>query len=95
MSINNDDVEKIAHLARLDIDHGQLETYTKNLSGILKLVEQMNEVDTTGIAPMAHPRDSKLRLRDDIVSESNEREKFLKLAPASENGLFLVPKVLD
>jgi aspartyl-tRNA(Asn)/glutamyl-tRNA(Gln) amidotransferase subunit C len=95
MSINNDDVEKIAHLARLDIDPGQLETYTKNLSGILKLVEQMNEVDTDDIAAMAHPRDSRLRLRDDVVSESNEREKFIKLAPASENGLFLVPKVLD
>lgn len=95
MSINNDDVEKIAHLARLDIDPGQLEIYTKNLSRIIKLVEQMNEVDTDGIAAMAHPRGSRLRLRDDIVSESNQREKFLKLAPASENGLFLVPKVLD
>ncbi|MEA1888994.1 MAG: Asp-tRNA(Asn)/Glu-tRNA(Gln) amidotransferase subunit GatC [Pseudomonadota bacterium] len=95
MSINNDDVEKIAHLARLAINPDQLDIYSKNLSGILALVEQMNEVDTDGIASMAHPRDTKLRLRDDRVTETNEREKFLKLAPASENGLFLVPKVLD
>jgi len=95
MSINNEDVEKIAHLARLGIDPGQLATYTKNLSGILQLVEQMNEVNTDGVAAMAHPRDTKLRLRCDRVSEGNQREKYLKLAPASENGLFLVPKVLD
>lgn len=95
MSINNEDVQKIAHLARLAIEPEQLETYTQNLSGILDLVEQMNEVDTTGIDAMAHPRDSKLRLRDDIVTEENQREKFMELAPATENGLFLVPKVLD
>ncbi len=95
MPINNEDVEKIAHLARLGIDPDQLATYTKNLSGILQLVEQMNEVNTDGVAAMAHPRDTKLRLRSDKVSEENQREKYLKLAPASENGLFLVPKVLD
>ena len=95
MSINNDDVQKIANLARLAIEPEQLETYTRNLSGILDLVEQMNQVDTAGIDAMAHPRDSKLRLRDDIVTEENQREKFMDLAPATENGLFLVPKVLD
>ena len=95
MSINNDDVQKIAHLARLAIEPEQLETYTRNLSGILQLVEQMNVVDTEGVETMAHPRDSKLRLRDDVVTEENQREKFMELAPASENGLFLVPKVLD
>ncbi len=95
MSINNDDVEKIAHLARLAIEPGKLEAYTSNLSDILNLVDQMNEVDTDGITAMAHPRNTELRLRDDLVSEENQRDKFLKLAPASENGLFLVPKVLD
>ena len=95
MSINNDDVEKIAHLARLAIDPAQLETYTQTLSEILDLVEQMNEVDTDGIDAMAHPRDTELRLRADAVTEENQRDKCLKLAPASENGLFLVPKVLD
>ncbi|MEN8711939.1 MAG: Asp-tRNA(Asn)/Glu-tRNA(Gln) amidotransferase subunit GatC [Arenicellales bacterium] len=95
MSINNDDVEKIAHLARLAIDPAQLETYTQTLSEILDLVEQMNEVDTDGIDAMAHPRDTELRLRADAVTERNQRDKYLKLAPASENGLFLVPKVLD
>ena len=95
MSINNDDVEKIAHLARLAIDPAQLETYTQTLSEILDLVEQMNEVDTDGIDAMAHPRDTELRLRADAVTEENQWDKYLKLAPASENGLFLVPKVLD
>ena len=95
MSINNDDVEKIAHLARLAIDPAQLETYTQTLSEILDLVEQMNEVDTDGIDAMAHPRDTELRLRADAVTEENQRDKYLKLAPASENGLFLVPKILD
>ena len=95
MSINNDDVEKIAHLARLAIDPAQLETYTQTLSEILDLVEQMNEVDTDGIDAMAHPRDTELRLRADAVTEENQRDKYLKLAPASETVLFLVPKVLD
>jgi aspartyl-tRNA(Asn)/glutamyl-tRNA(Gln) amidotransferase subunit C len=95
MSINNEDVEKIAHLARLAIEPEQLETYTRNLSDILDLVEQMNQVDTDGIETMAHPRDTRLRLRPDAVTEENQRDKFIELAPASENGLFLVPKVLD
>ena len=95
MSITNDDVQKIAHLARLAIEPSQLETYTRNLSGILDLVEQMNEIDTSAVEPMAHPRDTRLRLRDDKVTEVNLREKYLELAPASENGLFLVPKVLE
>ena len=95
MSISNDDVEKIAHLARLAIKPDQLETYTRTLSEILDLVEQMNEVDTDGITAMAHPHDTALRLRADSVSETNQREKYMQLAPVSENGLFLVPKVLD
>ena len=95
MSINNDDVEKIAHLARLAIEPEQLQAYTKNLSDILDLVEQMNLVNTDGIKTMAHPRDTRLRMRTDAVTEENQREKFTALAPASENGLFLVPKVLD
>jgi aspartyl-tRNA(Asn)/glutamyl-tRNA(Gln) amidotransferase subunit C len=95
MSINNDDVEKIAHLARLAIDPAQVDTYTRNLSEILGLVEQMNEVDTDDVAPMAHPRDTHLRLRDDAVTETDQRDKFVKLAPASENGLFLVPRVIE
>lgn len=95
MSINNEDVEKIAHLARLAVEPEQLDTYTRNLSDILDLVEQMNEIDTEGVIAMAHPRDTKLCLRDDAVSEENQRDKFTRLAPASENGLFLVPKVLD
>ena len=95
MSINNNDVEKIAHLARLAIHPDQLETYTSTLSEILDLVEQMNEVDTGGIAAMAHPRDTELRLRADAVTEGNQREKYMQLAPVSENGLFLVPKVLE
>jgi aspartyl-tRNA(Asn)/glutamyl-tRNA(Gln) amidotransferase subunit C len=95
MSINNEDVEKIAHLARLAVGPEELDNYTRNLTEILDLVDQMNDVDTGGVEAMAHPRDTKLRLRDDVVTERNQRDKFTRLAPASENGLFLVPKVLD
>jgi aspartyl-tRNA(Asn)/glutamyl-tRNA(Gln) amidotransferase subunit C len=95
MSINNEDVQKIAHLARLAVAPEELDNYTRNLSQILDLVEQMNEVNTDGVEAMAHPHETKLRLRDDAVTEENQRDKFTGLAPASENGLFLVPKVLD
>jgi aspartyl-tRNA(Asn)/glutamyl-tRNA(Gln) amidotransferase subunit C len=95
MSLESSDVEKIAHLARIEIQPDQVEEYAGNLSEILDLVEQMNEVDTNRIEAMAHPQDATLRLRDDRVTEHDMRDQFLALSPASETGLFLVPKVLD
>ncbi len=95
MSLEKQDIEKIAHLARLSVLTEDTEDYVKNLSDILGLVEQMNQVDTHNITPMAHPLDASQRLRPDVVSEANQREHFQKIAPRVENGLYLVPKVID
>jgi len=95
MSLSRDDVVKIARLARLQIDEGSIPEYTRNLSDILQLVEQMNAVDTKGVTPMAHPLDAMQRLRDDIVTEHDQREHFQKQAPNVENGLYLVPQVIE
>jgi aspartyl-tRNA(Asn)/glutamyl-tRNA(Gln) amidotransferase subunit C len=95
MSIQSEDVLKIAHLARLGIQQEQVESYASDLSNIMQLVEQMNQVDTSNIEPMAHPLDQSQRLRSDVVSETNQREALQKNAPDIEDGLFLVPRVID
>ena len=95
MSLGPDEVKNIAHLARLNIDESDIEPMAKNLSSILDLVEQMNAVDTRDVAPMAHPQDIAQRLRADEVLEQNQREHFQKIAPQTENGLYLVPKVIE
>ena len=95
MSLNSDDVKKIANLARLQIDESDIPDYEKNLSNILGLVEQMDSVDTGNVTPMAHPLDAVQRLRTDEVTEVNQREHFQEHAPSVENGLYLVPKVIE
>lgn len=95
MSLDREQVRKMAHLARLYITEQEAVSYAETLSRILGLIEQMNAVDTAGVAPMAHPNESELRLRADTVSEPNLREKFQKIAPAVEAGLYLVPKVIE
>ncbi len=95
MSLERSDVEKIAHLARLAIDEEQIPAYARELSKILELVEQMNAVDTSGVVPMAHPLEVAQRLRPDDVTEPDERERFQSIAPAVEDGLYLVPKVIE
>lgn len=95
MSLGPDDVKNIAHLARLNIDEADIESYAKSLSSILDLVEQMNTVDTSNVLPMAHPMDVSQRLRADEVLEENQREHFQKIAPKTEDGLYLVPKVIE
>ncbi|PHS73674.1 MAG: Asp-tRNA(Asn)/Glu-tRNA(Gln) amidotransferase GatCAB subunit C [Cycloclasticus sp.] len=95
MSIQSEDVLKIAHLARLGIQDEQVESYASDLTNIMGLVEQMNQVDTTGIEPMAHPLDQVQRLRPDVVSEKNQREALQKNAPDIQDGLFLVPRVIE
>ncbi len=94
-TINRDEVMKVAHLARLAITEDKIDEYTKNLSNILDLVEQMNEIDTEGIEPMANPLDALQRLREDVVTESNQRELMLSLAPNANSDFYLVPKVLE
>ena len=95
MSLDKNDVEKIAHLARLAIAEDDIPGYAGSLSSILELVEQMDAVDTENVAPMAHPHDVHQRLREDVVTEENQREHFQKNAPEVENGLYLVPQVIE
>ena len=95
MALDKSDVENIAHLARLAIDEADIPDYANNLSNILDLVAQMDSVDTSDVVPMAHPLEAAQRLREDVVTESNQREHFQEHAPAVEDGLFLVPKVIE
>jgi aspartyl-tRNA(Asn)/glutamyl-tRNA(Gln) amidotransferase subunit C len=95
MSLDRTDVDKIAHLARLQIEEQDTPEYAQNLSNILDLVDQMQSVDTTDVLPMAHPLDAVQRLRSDAVTEENQRENLQSVAPAVENGLFQVPKVIE
>jgi len=95
MTLKTEDVRKIAQLARLQIDDDALDQYTNDLSNVLALVEQMNEIDTSSITAMAHPLDATQRLREDEVTEDNSRDKFQAIAPDVEHGLYRVPKVIE
>lgn len=95
MTLKTEDVKNIAHLARLEISDDDIQDYARDLSSILDLVDQMNQVDTEGVLPMAHPMDAQQRLREDKVTEINQREKFQSIAPDVEMGLFRVPKVIE
>lgn len=89
------EVKKIAHLARLGIEEHNVTAYADDLNGVLTLMTQMSELDTTGIPPMAHPMDQVQRLRIDVVNETNQRDYFQMIAPQTEDGLYLVPKVIE
>jgi len=95
MSLDRDDVEKIAHLARLALREEDVAQYTRNLTDILGLVAQMEAVDTQDVIPMAHPLDSCQRLRFDETRETDQREKFQAIAPLVADGLYLVPRVIE
>ncbi|NCA70182.1 MAG: Asp-tRNA(Asn)/Glu-tRNA(Gln) amidotransferase subunit GatC [Sphingobacteriia bacterium] len=95
MSLDASDIEKIAHLARLAIAPESIERYAVDLSNILDLVARMDAIDTTGVTPMAHPLHMSQRLRADRVVDSDQRELFQSIAPLTEDGLYLVPKVID
>jgi len=95
MSLDKEDVSNIAHLARLAIDEQDIPEYARNLTNILTLVEKMNAVATDNITPMAHPLDTQQPLREDKVTETNQRDRFQAIAPQTEKGLYLVPKVIE
>ncbi|MEH6635746.1 MAG: Asp-tRNA(Asn)/Glu-tRNA(Gln) amidotransferase subunit GatC [Halioglobus sp.] len=95
MAIEQDEIEKIAELARIRISGDQIGLVTQRITEILQMVDQLQAVDTQGIEPMANPLDATQRLRADVVTQSNRREAFQAIAPAVENGLYLVPKVID
>lgn len=99
MSLTSADIDRIANLARLELKPDESERLRVQINGFFNLVGQMRAVDTTGLEPLAHPvatiADIALRLREDVVSEPNNREANQKSAPAVERGLFLVPKVIE
>ena len=95
MSLSVEDVKRIAHLARLHVGEDEAQLTLQKLSGILDLIEEMQAVDTTGIEPMSHSQDVTQRQRVDVVTETDQRALFQSIAPAVENGLYLVPKVIE
>lgn len=95
MSLTKEDVEKIAYLARLRIPAERVPEFAAQLSGILDFVAQMNAADTSAVEPMGHPLDLSLRLRQDAISETDQRELFQSVAPLVAAGLYLVPKVIE
>ena len=95
MALAPEEIKKIEHLARLAIDDKDIAGYVHNLSNILEMFSQMNAVDTQGVKPMAHSQDLTQRLRPDVVTETNQRERFQSIAPQTVTGLYLVPKVIE
>ncbi len=95
MALTKEDVSAIAKLARLQVNDDEIEQYKQELTQILDLVEQMNQVDVTNVEPMAHPQELMQPLRADQVLESDQRDKFQAIAPAVQDGLYLVPKVIE
>lgn len=95
MSLTNADVHKVANLARLALSGTEIETARSQLSGIFGLIAEMQAVDTSGIVPMSHAQDVSQRLREDIVTETSQRELFQSIAPQVEAGLYLVPQVIE
>jgi len=95
MAISRVDVEKAAHLARIAITEESIAPTTERLANVLAMVDQLQAVNTTDIEPLAHPLDAIQRLRADEITETNQRELLLKNAPAAQDGLFLVPRVIE
>jgi aspartyl-tRNA(Asn)/glutamyl-tRNA(Gln) amidotransferase subunit C len=95
MSLNLEEVTRIARLARIELSPAETETTRDQLNGIFGFIEQLQSVDTDGIAPMAHAVDVVQRLRPDAVTEANRRDAFQAIAPETEAGLYLVPKVIE
>ena len=99
MALSVDDVQRAAHLARIEITADEAIDVRNKLEGVFKLIERMRAIDTTGIVPMSHAQDAILPLREDRVTESDpgcdHRSRQQQNAPAVENGLYLVPKVLE
>jgi aspartyl-tRNA(Asn)/glutamyl-tRNA(Gln) amidotransferase subunit C len=95
MSLTLEQVQRIAHLARIEVSEAEARTTQSHLNGIFQLIEQMQAVDTSGIAPMAHAQELSQRLRPDAVTESDRRSVFQAVAPEVEAGLYLVPKVIE
>lgn len=95
MSLSPEQIRQVAQLARLQLNPEQVEPYARQLSNILQMVDRLSSVDTANVAPMAHPLDMVQRLRPDVVSESDRRDDYQAIAPETQDGLYLVPKVIE
>jgi aspartyl-tRNA(Asn)/glutamyl-tRNA(Gln) amidotransferase subunit C len=96
MSLTRQDVEKIAHLARLSITDHEMPVYVTSLSSIVDFVDELSRVDTGAVEPMAHPLDGQhQRLRPDVVVETDQHEKYQANAPSVQAGLYVVPRVIE
>jgi len=95
MPLSSKEVRRIAELARIGVSDAEADAVRAQLNDIFELIGRMQQVDTEGVAPMSHGQDLKLRLRDDAVIERDQREGFQSLAPEVEQGLYLVPKVIE
>ena len=98
MSVTSEVIHRIAHLARLDVNQAQTPVleYVSNLNNLLGLIDQMTDINTDTIAPMSHPLENQQqRLREDLITESNNRERFQAIAPEILEGLYIVPKVIE
>ena len=95
MALDSDDVKTIAHLSRIALDEDERGALATELNAVLALVEELQALDTEGVEPMAHPLEATLALRDDVVSEGDERETLQRPAPETEDGYFLLPRVIE
>ncbi len=95
MSLSLEQVQRIAHLARIEVSAAEAERMVGELNGIFALIEQMQAVDTRGVEPMSHAQDLVQRLREDTVTEADRHQAFQEVAPEVEAGLYLVPKVIE
>ena len=95
MSLSLEQVRRIAALARIELTEADAEATRDKLNGIFGLIEQMQAVDTAGVEPMSHPQELAQRLREDVATEPDRREAFQRIAPQTEAGLYLVPKVIE
>lgn len=95
MAIESSDIAKLAKLARIEINDADAQETAKRISDVLALVDQLQAVNTDDVLPMAHPLDAVQILRPDVVTEPNQRESFQSIAPATQDGLYLVPKVIE
>ena len=95
MALTQDAITRLARLARIDIDRNEARDVKKKLDAILRLIDDLQAIDTTDIVPMSHAQDVMLALRDDVVTETDQHERFQQEAPAVSGGLYLVPKVIE
>lgn len=95
MSVDSDTVRRIAHLSRIRLQEDRVEPMREELNTILAFIEQLNEVDTSGVEPMTSVVETKMRLRADVVSDGNKADDIVANAPVSDDGFFMVPKVVE